>query len=150
MQTQTTFPQAQHSTAPAPSFPLQTLRDVLDLALEAHPTEAPRLRRAANIVALRTILPVGTETAYSVQSEEDDAATYTVDLRARTCTCPDFQRRGCRCKHWWAVALLKAAYGLEAQYQRARDYGALDRYELTPKGEAYLAATAAAEPAPAA
>jgi transposase len=28
---------------------------------------------------------------------------YSVDPVAGTCTCPDFEQRGCRCKHQWAV-----------------------------------------------
>jgi len=28
---------------------------------------------------------------------------YTVNPIAGTCTCPDFEQRGCRCKHQWAV-----------------------------------------------
>jgi hypothetical protein len=28
---------------------------------------------------------------------------YSVNPIAGTCTCPDFEQRGCRCKHQWAV-----------------------------------------------
>lgn len=36
---------------------------------------------------------------YTVQSFRDRSASYEVDLRARTCTCPDATRRERQCKH---------------------------------------------------
>ena len=66
-----------------------------------------------------------------------------VDLADGSCSCPDYQRRGGPCKHAIAVDLLRAAYRRETAMLRALDYGQLDRFELTPKGEAYLAQQAA-------
>ena len=40
---------------------------------------------------------------YSVPSQTDPTRRYLVDLRS--CTCPDFQRRGGPCKHMAAVRL---------------------------------------------
>jgi predicted nucleic acid-binding Zn finger protein len=40
---------------------------------------------------------------YAVPSQHDANVRYLVDLR--TCTCPDFQRRGGPCKHILAVQL---------------------------------------------
>ena len=59
--------------------------------------------------------------------------------------CKDYEQRGGPCKHALAVRLLQACEQAEAEHQaaepipfRPRAYADSDRFELTPKGEAYL------------
>ncbi len=110
---QTTTPQAQDSS---PSISLATLRAVLAKGQAAHPELAPRMERAAMIVALRSISPAmapeNRGTCYWVQSECADRE-YWISLSERgyrgdRCTYPDYQQRGGTCKHAIAVRLLQA------------------------------------------
>ena len=146
--------QAQPTTAP--TFSVQTLREVLAKGQAAHPELACRMERAARIVAFRRI-EAGQGGGYWVQSEGSDREywVYLSDrgYRADRCTCPDYKERGGPCKHAMAVRLLQACERAEARraaqepiLSPQRGYSDSDRFELTPKGEAYLAAQ---EPTPA-
>ncbi len=39
-----------------------------------------------------------------VPSQTHNAGGYVVNTAAKTCTCPDFELRRCRCKHQWAIS----------------------------------------------
>jgi predicted nucleic acid-binding Zn finger protein len=65
---------------------------------------------ASNAVALDA--DAGTATVRGARG------AYTVDLRAATCTCPDFRFRGATCKHLRA-ARLAASQAAAAEAERA-------------------------------
>jgi len=44
---------------------------------------------------------------YLVPSQTTNSGGYVVDAAAGTCTCPDHETRGCRCKHLWAVLIVR-------------------------------------------
>lgn len=44
---------------------------------------------------------------YLVPSQTGNGGGYVVDVSAGTCTCPDHETRGCRCKHLWAVLIVR-------------------------------------------
>ena len=47
------------------------------------------------------------ENKYLVPSQTTNSGGYVVDVEAGTCSCPDFETRGCRCKHLWAVLIVR-------------------------------------------
>ena len=154
MQTET-FPQAQPT---APSISLATLRDVLAELKAQEPERGCRWDKAAFIVAFRSIQRFGTGSAnWYVESECEADRLYIVSqvLPDRwTCMCKDFEQRGGPCKHALSVILLQACEAREGGTPPpapiafpARAYTDADCFELTPLGEAYLAAQ---EPGPAA
>src|SRR3954463_8740593 len=100
----------------APTFSLATLREVLAAMEAAHPEQASRLVRAANIVAVREIEQCRDSGLWFVQSECDATNTYFVLFVPRfgiwTCNCKDFVQRGGPCKHALAVQMLQ---GCEAR-----------------------------------
>ena len=128
------------STTPTQQSIAQLEALIADVAVDLttrRPELASRIERAVGIASTRlAITPYG-ESGYQVQSECDPTRYYVVD--GATCTCPDHTQRARQCKHSIAVYLLRAAYRRETAMLRALDYGQLDRFELTPKGEAYLA-----------
>lgn len=44
---------------------------------------------------------------YLVPSATENAGGYVVDVEASQCSCPDFETRGLRCKHLWAVEYVR-------------------------------------------
>ena len=119
-----TSPRTQDTT-PAPAITLATLRAVLAMGQAAHPDLAPRMERAALIVALRSIQPAMAASnrgvGYWVEAS-DGSREYWVTLDARgyhgdRCTCPDAQCRGNPCKHSIAVRLLQACERAEQRAQ---------------------------------
>src|SRR5262245_8998749 len=48
-----------------------------------------------------------TESKWSVPSQSAEATAYIVDIEAGTCACPDFETRGVKCKHRWAVEYVR-------------------------------------------
>lgn len=48
---------------------------------------------------------------YLVPSQTNDSGGYVVSLAESTCTCPDFETRGLRCKHQWAVLTVTRSDG---------------------------------------
>jgi hypothetical protein len=158
-------PQAQPTT---PGVSPATLYDVLARGLQAHPELSVRLDRAASIVLAGGVQP-GQAAGWWVRSETRDTEYWVcqgANYRVDRCTCPDYRQRGGPCKHALSVRLLEACQQREARVRAAmerhprpapacgpepialpaRAYTDADRFELTPKGEAYLAALA--EPAP--
>jgi hypothetical protein len=145
-------PQPQDST-PAPSFSLATLRAVVAEMEAAHPERAGRIVRAANIVAVREIEATASGT-YWVQSEVDPTKEYWVcplpQFNVWRCTCKDFQQRGGPCKHALAVQILQACEAADRGPEPpppplafpTRHYRDDDRFELTPRGLAAVAAVA--------
>jgi hypothetical protein len=137
----------------APTFSLATLRTVLAELTEQYPDRAWRLVKAANIVAVREI------TAYHgigwlVGSETDAAKSYWVQPvnGLMTCDCMDFRQRGGPCKHVLAVELFARCERRDAEQSDpaadhdnvtplpTRAYTDADRFELTPRGYAAVAA----------
>ncbi len=47
------------------------------------------------------------EDKYLVPSQTGNSGGYVVDVAAGTCSCPDHETRGCRCKHLWAVLIVR-------------------------------------------
>jgi len=89
---------------------LEQLQDLITTIAERAPLLEARTEKAATILLRGKVSPIATD-AYQVTGT--DGETYTVDHRAQTCTCPDFQHRapeysGARwCKHRLAVVLLR-------------------------------------------
>jgi hypothetical protein len=128
-----------------PAFSLATLRETLADLATAEPERGTRWDRAAMIVTLRRVQP-GYTGDWWVESECEPNKWYFVVrvLSDRwTCTCQDFAQRGGPCKHALAVRLLQACEAREAEPVPIplphRVYSDADRFELTPRGEAYLA-----------
>ncbi len=143
-------PVAQSTTAPAPTFSLQTLREVL---AELEPLHGGRAVRAATIVACRAIVPGASGQAWYVQSETDPGRDYIVCCARGfdhwCCGCKDWERRGVglgACKHILAVRILRECEARERGPEPPPipfPFPALPvdepiTYELTPLG---LAAT---------
>ena len=133
----------------APSITLATLRATLAHLKAQEPERGIRWDRAASIVALRTVKP-GYTAGWWVESECEAHKWYWVlPVGGRdTCSCPDFQQRGGPCKHALAVRLLQACEEREAARVSpapipfpTERYSPEDRFELTPKGLAYLEGT---------
>jgi len=76
-------------------------------ASKRRPADAGRLERAKALVSLVRRTGDG---VYVVPSQSG-AGEYTVDLVAGTCTCPDFAKRGARCKHILAAGMACARQG---------------------------------------
>jgi hypothetical protein len=85
------------------------LREVVAVAIAKHPDQRGRIEKAAAIVLLRTIRPDPCFLAcFEVESESEPGRFYSVDDGVGVCECADFQKRGARCKHLWALRLLAA------------------------------------------
>jgi hypothetical protein len=85
------------------------LREVVAVAIARHPDQRGRIEKAAAIVLLRAIRPDSAFLAcFDVESESEPGRFYAVDDGVGVCECADFQKRGARCKHMWAVRLLAA------------------------------------------
>lgn len=46
-------------------------------------------------------------TTYLVPSQTNESGGYVVKVEDGTCTCPDYELRGGRCKHLWAVLIIR-------------------------------------------
>ena len=125
---------------------LDTLRTVLAELKAAEP--ARRWERALSVlVQCRVQAALSGARGWWVQSECEPSKEYWVchlPCDVCTCTCQVFAHRGGPCKHALAVRLLQAWEQAEAENQaaepiplRTRAYAESDRFELTPKGEAY-------------
>ncbi len=82
-----------------------------------------REAKARAIVAGRGICTDGREGRYYVASQ-NGAGTYTVDVYAGICTCPDHEYRGSCCKHLRAAEIYEAQ-GTDDVDPMAPDYSAL-------------------------
>lgn len=71
-----------------------------------HPDLSERLDRAVALVD--NVRPTSPD-VYSVEGSEGHGYVVRVRGTESTCTCQDFARRGIRCKHRLAVALMVAA-----------------------------------------
>jgi hypothetical protein len=125
----------------------------LDAALltlaTAHPEARARLDRAAQLVAAEAVTPIY-GLGYLVASQSEPGRSYWVQLvdGRWTCECEDFRQRGGPCKHAWATILFATAERLDAEQGDPTGapvafptpaYSAVDRFELTPQGEAAVA-----------
>lgn len=72
-----------------------------------------RERKAREIVAAGGVHRDGRNGRYYVESQSGNG-TYTVDVYARTCDCPDHQHRGAYCKHIQAAELHEVRGSTEA------------------------------------
>lgn len=63
----------------------------------------PREQRGLVIAALRKIEPTSQPDVYLVPSQNAASTRYQVNVRAQTCTCPDHEDRGVKCKHLFAA-----------------------------------------------
>jgi hypothetical protein len=98
-----------HSTATPATVTLADLRELVAVAARRHPDERARIERAACIVLLRRFVPDSTYAdSVLVESESQPDTYHSVDPNAGTYSCLDFQHRELRCKHLWAVRLLRA------------------------------------------
>jgi hypothetical protein len=66
---------------------------------------------------------------------ETAGGTYVVDLRARTCTCPDHQIRGARCKHLRRVAVDVTTGAVPAPDERTATCAVCGRHLYAPRTE---------------
>jgi len=89
---------------------ISQLAELVHGIAERAPLLEARTEKAATILLRGKVSPIAID-AYQVTGT--DGESYTVDYRAQTCTCPDFQHRapeysGARwCKHRLAVVLLR-------------------------------------------
>lgn len=92
-----------------------------------------RGRKAEEILAAGAVSPNGKAGSNYVESQ-NGGGTYTVDLDAGTCTCPDHEHRGTYCKHLQAAELHAEAQAAreadDAWDPMAPDYEALGREPL--------------------
>lgn len=72
--------------------------------------ESTRFERAAQIEANDVDLTA--QMTAEVQSQSDPDKTYTVDLEAKSCTCPDHRYRNTTCKHMAKCANLIGMFDL--------------------------------------
>jgi transposase len=70
-------------------------------------TDARQARGLALVKAKSTKIKHIAGTKYLVPSANDGAGGYVVDPDASTCSCPDFETRGCKCKHQWALSYFR-------------------------------------------
>jgi hypothetical protein len=142
------------SDAPAPTFSLGTLREVL---AELEPLHGQRAVRAANIVACRAIVAGASGCLWYVQSESDPSAEYYIccapGFDLWNCNCRDWQQRGPSigaCKHILAVTILRECEARERGPEppplalpfTEDDPDAPIAYALTPRALAVLDAPA--------
>lgn len=75
---------------------------------DAVPAEDLRSQRGLAIVKTKgkRIRHIAGET-YLVPSQTNNSGGYVVNVAESTCTCPDFEDRGLRCKHLWAVLIVR-------------------------------------------
>jgi hypothetical protein len=71
---------------------------------QAHKATLQRGRKAEEILDAGLVSPNGTAGGYYVKSQSGNG-TYTVNLKARECDCPDHLQRGTYCKHLQAAEL---------------------------------------------
>jgi len=62
-----------------------------------------RIDRAEVLLKIEGIIQKNKDGTFNVASQFTPEACYTVDLKLRTCTCPDFYYRRVECKHILAV-----------------------------------------------
>ena len=62
-----------------------------------------REQRGMQIAALRKIDSAGEPDEYFVPSQNAVSTRYRVNVKAQTCSCPDFEDRHLKCKHVWAA-----------------------------------------------
>lgn len=74
-----------------------------------HPDLSERLERAAALLDNVKALDAG-RNYFAVEGSYDHRYIVRVDRQARTstCSCPDYQKRGLRCKHILSAAILEA------------------------------------------
>jgi transposase len=77
--------------------------------MDAAPTvDARQARGLALVKAQRAkIKPVG-GSRWLVPSQTNASGGYVVDAEQNSCTCPDHEDRGVRCKHIWAVMIVRS------------------------------------------
>jgi SWIM zinc finger len=111
------------------------LRQMADRARTRYAGEAARIDRGL-VIALNGGVTLKADGVALVSSTRDDEVFYIV--REGQCDCPDFSRApGGRCKHRFAVCLVKKAQGLVAEQQAAHTYYATyDAEHATYQGTA--------------
>lgn len=84
-----------------PSIADQALAETVARALTRWPEQAPRIERAAELLRIDAVRPLGSN-RYSVRSQANATRAYLVVLTEEggTCGCPDAQHRPAHlCKH---------------------------------------------------
>lgn len=114
---------------PVPHTDPHRWRALVEAFKRAHPADTPRIERGWRIVAQRDLRATAEPGTYLVPGSAPGTLYRT---RALACTCPDAPQRGARCKHQWAVALLRAAIAEEAGRLVDRLNAALRLGELSP------------------
>lgn len=114
-----------------PDLHFSAYRAIVAHLQATEPTNRERIGRGLNVLLTAEIFEACRLGEYLVQSCANSGLLYrTTSLH---CTCPDHQRHPeLTCKHSTAITILHAACA-EARF---------DRWTLTPKGEAVLAARA--------
>lgn len=68
----------------------------------------PRAQRGLAIVEVKgKKIRLVVEGKYVVPSQSRNSGSYFVDVSAQSCTCPDHEETGLRCKHIWAVLIVR-------------------------------------------
>ena len=73
----------------------------------ASPLDARQARGLALVQAKRAKIKHVAGSRWLVPSQTDASGGYVVDAEQNSCTCPDHEDRGVKCKHIWAVAYLR-------------------------------------------
>jgi hypothetical protein len=98
-------------TAATTSLADQAITQTVERALAKYPQHAARIRRAAALLDIDAVKPLGAG-RYSVRSQANASESYLVvmvDGKYATCGCQDFARQGKGCKHQWAAHLYEIA-----------------------------------------
>jgi len=125
------------ATTPIVADPLLDALTVAFTAILRDPAVDPvRLERAAHLIALVERRADG---GWLVPSS-DGRTAYLVDASARTCSCPDYQKRQTACKHSLAVRIAQHRERAEVEAEQAQmvDVDVPIPYLLTPEALAYL------------
>jgi GNAT superfamily N-acetyltransferase len=78
----------------------------------ASPVDARQARGLALVRAQRAKIKHVASWRWLVPSQTNASGGYVVDVEQNACTCPDHEDRGLRCKHIWAVMILRSEVSL--------------------------------------
>lgn len=73
----------------------------------ASPVDARQARGLALVKAQRAKIKHVAGSRWLVPSQTNASGGYVVDVEQNSCTCPDHEDRGVKCKHIWAVMILR-------------------------------------------
>jgi transposase len=74
----------------------------------AAPLDARQARGLALVATKRAKIKHVAGSRWLVPSQTNPSGGYVVDAEQNSCTCPDHEDRGVKCKHLWAVLILRA------------------------------------------